>query len=96
MASGGPGLSRAHVDHGELCYSCIIRLRLPLATFSDHVHYETHTDEDEEDDAYNLGREESANTHRERMKSPVEEQKGSHSPEKKQTAVVNGASALVG
>lgn len=48
-------MERAHPEHGKLGYVCVLHLHLPLATLSDYVHYKTHTDEDEEDYAYNLG-----------------------------------------
>ncbi|KAI9546167.1 hypothetical protein NQZ68_029402 [Dissostichus eleginoides] len=46
---------RAHPEHRELGYICILHLLLLVAAFSDDIHYETRTDENEEDYAYNLG-----------------------------------------
>lgn len=47
-------LQRAHSEHGEVGYFCILHLHLLLAALSDDVHHQTHANENKEDYAYNL------------------------------------------
>lgn len=54
VLSRRPGSQRAHPEHGELRYICILHLRLLLAALSDHIHYESHTDDYEKKYTYNL------------------------------------------
>lgn len=54
VLSGGPCAQGAHSEYCELSDICLLHLLVLMATLSDYIYYETHTDENEEDNPYNL------------------------------------------